>query len=120
MRELKLFLLYGILMFSIFSFASLGRFYISDPVRAGDEMEILATVRNSGSSELDNVNIRLFIYDLGIMLNSHPFDVSSEDTTTGRIYWTAPSNTPKGTHLAKLEVSNDHFRDWQHVYVTII
>lgn len=119
MKQLKLFLLYSVLIFSIFSFASLGRFYTNEPVKAGDELEVLATVKNPTGSTADDVSLRVFIYDLGIMLNSNPFDVSKESSAVGRIYWTVPSGTSKGTYLAKLEVSNDRFRDWQHTYITI-
>ena len=120
MEQLKLFVLYGIFLLSISSFATMGAFYTNEPVSEGDEFEILAIVRNPGSKTLENVNLKLFIYDLGLMLNSHPFDIGDRDSGVGRIYWTVPSNIPTGTYFAKLTASNDRFRDWQHMYVTII
>jgi hypothetical protein len=120
MKQLKLFILYGTFLLSIFSFATMGAFYSNEPVSEGDELEILAIVRNPSNEEMENVNLKLFIYDLGIMINSHPFDVGDEDTGVGRLYWTVPSNIPTGTYFAKLTASNDRFRDWQHMYITIV
>jgi len=117
MKQIKLFM-YGLLLFSLF--ASIGAFFSNEPVSAGDELEILAVVSNPGRQTLENVNLRLFIYDLGIMVNSNPFDVGDRDSGVGRIYWTVPKSITKGTYIAKLEASNDIFRDWEHVYITII
>ncbi len=120
MKQLKLFGLYGLFLLSVFSFATMGAFYSNEPVSAGDELEVLAIVRNPTDTTMENVNIRLFIYELGIMMNSYPFDVDDKDSAVGRIYWTVPSNIPRGTYLAKLVASNDRFRDWQHMYITIV
>jgi hypothetical protein len=118
MKQIKLFLIYGIFLFSLF--ATMGAFYSNEPVSRGDDLEILAIVSNPNGATLENVNLRLFIYDLGVMINSIPFDVGNRDSVVGRIYWKVPKSVPKGTYLAKLEASNDIFRDWEHMYITVI
>ena len=97
----------------------MGAFYSNEPVSEGDELEILAVVRNPSNKEMENVNLKLLIYDLGIMITSHPFDVGDEDSGVGRIYWTVPSDIPKGTYFSKLTASNDRFTHWRHFYITI-
>ena len=114
----------GILtLFILFSFVglnSLGRFYMTEPARAGGQFELYASVRNPSHGDLDDVSMKLQIYDLGIRLKSDEFDINDGRHKLAYINWFVPSNIRKGTYLAKISVSNQDYHDWKHVYVTII
>jgi len=105
----------GLLFVSI----GLGRFYTNDPISAGDEYQLIVNVVNPEYSSYEDVSVKLVIYDLGIILVSRGFDVSKRDNGLSRIFWDVPESVPKGTYLARLTVSNDKFKDVEHLYVTL-
>jgi len=118
MKRLNIFIIYGIFLLAVC--ARLGAFYSNEPVSRGDEFEVLAVVTNPSNDLFENVNVKLYIYDLGLMLTSNPFDIGDKDSGVGRIYWKVPSNIPKGSYLARLEASNTQFKDWRYMYIKVI
>lgn len=104
---------------SLVGINSLGRFYIDEPLRVGQESEMYFTVRNPSNIDLDDVNVKMYIYDLGLMINSNSFDINDGDHKFARINWYVP-NIKKGTYLTKISVGNDYYRDVEHVYLSII
>ena len=115
---------HGILMFAILvlmAFAPLSKIYVDEPIRIGQENEIFFVISNNGNGNLEDSNIRVFIYDLGIALASHPFDAQANDNTVARIEWT-PRDIKPGNYIARVEFSNGerNLKDWEYIYLPII
>jgi len=120
MQSLKPFILVILLVFSLVGVNAIGKFYANDPIRAGQELDILSVIRNPTNDDFEDVNVRLFIYDLGIMIPAGSFDIDDKESKVARVYWNVPNSIPSGMYLAKLSASNKDFRDSKHFYITII
>ncbi len=106
-----------LVMFGVVGVNLLGRSYIP-PLEAGQEMEMFFTVRNPTKYDLEDLNVKVHIYDLGLTLFSNEFHLNDETHKLVRISWIAPSRLGKGSYLARISVGNDHLKDINHVSLT--
>ncbi len=85
----------------------------------GDDMLFFhVNVINDGAKDLDNLRVRVLIYDLGIILQTSNFDLQDGDTD-GKFLFLDKGDIEPGTYLARITVSNDDVREVRHRYVTI-
>ncbi len=119
MRKLSIFLMFLVFV-SFVNPHSLGRFLIDEPLERGEIGIAYITIRNNFNFKLEDVNVNLPIYDLGLRYVSVPGDVSKRDHVVQRLFMYIPENIPAGKYLAKIIVGNDHYKDTQHVYLTIV
>ncbi|MFH1641589.1 MAG: hypothetical protein ABIC04_01685 [Nanoarchaeota archaeon] len=117
--KLKCFFIVLLIFASLGGINSLGRFYVSEPLRSGMESEMYFTVRNPTNDNLEDVNVKVYIYDLGLRLTSQKFDINDGDHKVARIYWIVPDYVRKSTYLSKVTVGNDHYKDSKHIFLTI-
>lgn len=103
---------------SLVGFSPLSKIYLNEPITNGQENEIYVAVNNDLNRDFEDSIVKIFIYDLGTALYSQSFDLQSQDNALARLYWT-PRNIPAGNYLARVEVSNDRFRDWEHIYLPV-
>lgn len=118
MKQIGIFLVL-ILFASFVNPHSLGRFSIEEPFKRGDIGTVYITIRNNLNTRIGDVNVRFYIYDLGLMYISIPSDVSKKDHVVQRLFVYIPDNVPSGDYLTKITVGNDQFRDTQHVYLRV-
>jgi len=102
------------------NFHSLGRFLIEEPLERGEVGTAYVTVRNTHNVEVDDVNVKFYIYDLGLRYSSVSSDISKRDHVVQRVFMNIPSNVPAGDYLTKISVGNDHYKDTQHVMLRIV
>ena len=119
MKKLSVFLVFLILI-SFVNFHSLGRFFIEEPLTRGEFETAYVTVRNNFNTNVDDVNVKMYIYDLGLMYSSVASDVSKRDHVVQRLFIRVPENVPAGEYLTKISVGNDQFRDTQHIFLDIV
>ena len=85
----------------------------------GDDMLFFhVNVVNDGPKDLDDLSVRVLIYDLGILLQTGNFDLQDGDTD-GKFLLLDKDDIASGTYLARITVSNDDVREVRHRYVTI-
>ena len=77
-------------------------------------------VNNHGDEDIDDLTIRVLIYDLGVVLQTSNFDLDDKDTTGKAIFWDVPSDVKPGDYWARITVSNDDVREVEHRLITII
>jgi len=99
---------------------SLGRFLIEEPLRRGEFGTAYVTTRNGFDTKAEDVNVKVYIYDLGLRFTSIPSDISKQDHIAQRLFMHIPENVPAGDYLTKITVGNDKYRDSQHVYLRIV
>ena len=92
----------------------------SDPVDAGDLYLAHVNVVNDGEDDLDDLNVKILIYDLGIVLRTNPFDLKDGDSVGKSLYWEVPGYINPGTYIMRITVSNDDEKDVKHRLITII
>ena len=119
MKKISIFLVFLITV-SFVNFHSLGRFLIEEPLRRGEIGTAYVTLRNDLNTELEDVNVKFYIYDLGLRYSSVSGDISKNDHVVQRLFMHMPNNIPTGDYLTKITVGNDQYRDTQHVYLRII
>jgi hypothetical protein len=109
---------YKIFFVVFLMFGLIGAIRISD--NADDLFFMHVNVNNEGTKDLDDLSVRVLIYDLGIVLQSTPFDLDDGDSTGKLIFWDTPSLYAKpGSYLARITVGNDDVREVRHRVVTI-
>jgi len=118
-RKLSVFLLFLIAVSFVNSHA-FGRFLIEEPFRRGEFGNAYVTIRNNFDRDMDDVNVKFLIYDLGLISVSGSSDVEDDDHVMQRISMYIPRDVPAGDYLTKITVGNDDFRDTQHVYLRIV
>ncbi len=119
MNKLTIFLLFLVAV-SFVNPHSFGRFFIEEPFRRGDFGTAYVTIRNNFDRDLEDVNVQVYIYDLGLRYTSIPSDVEDKDHVVQRLFMYIPKNVRAGEYLTKITVGNDHYKDTQHVYLRIV
>lgn len=99
---------------------ALGRFFIEEPFKRGEFGTAYVTIRNTFDKDMEDVNVKLYIYDLGLRYTSIAGDIEDNDHVVQRLFMYIPENIPAGDYLTKMTVGNDEFRDTQHVYLRIV
>ena len=90
------------------------------PANGDDLFFMHVNVVNDGEKDLDDLSVRLLIYDLGIIFQSRSFDLNDGDTEGKIIFWDVPKNTPPGDYWVRVTVSNDDVREVKHRIITIV
>ncbi|MCH8003445.1 MAG: hypothetical protein IH934_02340 [Nanoarchaeota archaeon] len=90
------------------------------PVSAGDLFFMHVNVNNDGVKDLDDLMVRVLIYDLATIFQSNSFDLNDGDTTGKIISWDVPSYVQPGDYWARITVSNDDVREVKHRLITIV
>ncbi|MBI2140193.1 hypothetical protein HYU14_04660 [Candidatus Woesearchaeota archaeon] len=111
--------LLSLMLFSFANIHALGKYYIDEPFTPGIEKEAFFTVRNTIGEKLEDVTVKVYFYDLGLIYGSNTFDISKRDSTSAMMNIQLPRSVPEGVYLAKVSASNDNFRDTQHVWVSV-
>jgi hypothetical protein len=111
--------LFVVLAVNFMDLSVLGRFYIDEPFERGSVGSVYVNVRNPSNEKIEDVNVRVFIYDLGEFYTSNSFDVAKRDSTVAHLFMPIPKAMYPGDYLAKISVSNDQLRDTQHVFIQI-
>lgn len=119
MKKLTIFLLL-ILAVSFVNLHSLGKFLVEEPLKRGTTATAYVTIRNNFNFKLEDVNVHLRIYDLGLEYTSMPNDVSKRDHIMQRLFMPIPKSIEPGVYLAKITVGNDNYKDTQHVEVRVV
>ena len=91
-----------------------------DPVSPGDLFFMHVNVNNDEGKDLDDLRVRVLIYDLGIVLRTSSFDLDDGDTTGKFVFWDVPYDAKTGTYWARITVSNDEVREVRHRLITIV
>ena len=99
-------------------FGLIGAIRISDPLATDDLFFMHVNVNNQGQSDLEKLTVKVHFYDLGITLQSSPFDLDDGDSTGKLIFWDAGYVEP-GDYLVRITVSNDDVREVKHRIVSI-
>ena len=99
---------------------ALGKFFLDEPLRRGETEIAYVTIRNRFNVELEDVDVKFHIYDLGLWYSSMPGDVEDRDHVIQTVFLDIPRDVKPGLYLTKITVGNDRFRDTQHVYLRIV
>jgi len=89
------------------------------PLDRGDELEMHINVVNNLDEDLEDVHVRMLIYDLGIVVDSNTLDVDDMDNAGKFLFWDT-DRVPAGDYLVRVVASNDDFRNVNHRYISII
>tara|TARA_Y100000310_G_C20171172_1_gene573744 strand:- start:232 stop:576 length:345 start_codon:yes stop_codon:yes gene_type:complete len=100
-------------------FGLIGAIRDNGPVSANDMFFMHVNVNNDGTKDLDDLNVKVLIYDLGILLGTSPFDLNDGDNDGKFVFWNAPDYAAPGDYWARITVSNDDVREVQHRIITI-
>ncbi|MBI2576427.1 hypothetical protein HYV84_04375 [Candidatus Woesearchaeota archaeon] len=100
------------------NFPALGRFFITD-LSSGEMGTAYVNVRNPGSGDIEDLNVKITFYDLGLQYASQTFDVEGRDSVLVRVFMPIPKDVQPGVYLAKISTGNDDFKDSQHVWVGV-
>ena len=109
----------AILVFGFAGFSPMRTIIVEEPASAGKEFSTHVNLRNNLDYDVEDVNVRIFIYDLGLAFYSSSFDMDKMDGTGLWVFGNMPSYVPAGDYLARVTASNDNFREVKHVYIAV-
>ena len=93
---------------------------LSADVAAPGEMIVVTTkIVNDGNKNLDDVRVRVFVYDLNTMISSKEFDVKKGMTKYVAVPLQIPDDAEKGEYLIEVFVQNEEFHDATYRQITI-
>src|SRR3989338_7962178 len=93
---------------------------LSAEVAAPGEMIVVNTkIVNDGNKNLDDVRVRVFVYDLNTMISSKEFDVKKGMTKHVAVPLQIPDDAEKGEYLIEVFVENEEFHDATYRQITI-
>jgi len=119
MKKIIIFLV--LLLFATFvNSHALGRFIIEEPFKRGEFGTAYITIRNNFGTKVEDVNVKFYIYDLGLRYTSISGDISKDDHVVQRLFMPIPKNIPPGEYLTKITVGNEKYKDTQHVFLRIV
>ena len=101
-------------------FGMIGTFYIDEPLERGEVETGYFNVRNDLNKGMDEVNVNLYVYDLGLRFTSKTSDIQKRDSVMQRIFMPIPYDVEPGEYVTKIVVSNDKYRDSKHTYLSIV
>ena len=121
LEDIRVFLMqsHKIFFAVVLAFGIIGMVRIPDFAR-GDIDFMLVNANNEGSDGLDNLQVRVFIYDLGVVLQTDEFDLDSHDTAGKLLYWNAPNDAKPGDYWARITASNDDAREATHRIIRVV
>ena len=85
----------------------------------GNTLFMNINANNEGAKDLEDLKVRVYIYDLDIIFQTNPFDLDNGDTEGKQFFWNIPEGTKHGDYLARITVSNDNVRKVKHGLITI-
>jgi hypothetical protein len=100
-------------------FSDIAKNYGEGYVKAGQELYVDTNFENLGSRNLDDINYRVAILDLGIM-NSVKFDLDSGDHSTERVVLDIPADVEPGDYDVQITASNQQIRRVKYRFVTVL
>ncbi len=81
---------------------------------AGDEVQLTVGLNNDGDKDLEDLEISVVIYELGVKYSSSNFDIDSNDQLSEQVTVEIPENAKEGVYDIRITVSNDEFSHVTH------
>ncbi|MCX6706990.1 MAG: PKD domain-containing protein, partial [Candidatus Woesearchaeota archaeon] len=110
---------YGLYIGRIKIFSDAEKNYGEEYVKAGHELYVDTFFENLGSKDLENIEYRVMMPDLGIM-NAAKFNLDSGDHLTSRVVLDVPEGVKLGDYDVQISASNDQVRRVKYRFVTVI
>ncbi|MBW2976103.1 hypothetical protein KY347_01505 [Candidatus Woesearchaeota archaeon] len=87
---------------------------------ADEQYFMHVNVNNDGEDYLEDLSVKLLIYDLGIVLQTESFDLDDGDKEGKLIFWDVPSYVKPGDYLVRITAGNDEARDVKHRVIMVV
>ena len=100
MKKLTIFLLF-LVTISFVNLNLLGRWFIDEPLRIGETETLYFNLRNYGNTKLEDVNVKIYIRDLGLMYKTTiSTDIQKNDNVVMRMFVRIPTDVhiPSGEY----------------------
>ena len=124
--------LLGIALILPFGFGTLGSVYL-EPTQPGEEASLFVNLHNfqhtsayddapTGSYQgktMQNLGITVWVPDLGIYERFTAINLRGDDRVARHLGVQVPVDAPYGDYLARVSVSNDHFKDTTYVWLSV-
>ena len=91
---------------------------IREPYTASAGDTLFFSVHTAGEKAQDNVKVRAYILDLGLIGADGPFDVGTSGNNA-HLMIDLPEETNSGCYLVRLSASNDDTRRTRHRWVCV-
>ena len=101
-------------------FGLIGMIRGMDPVSPGDLFFMHVNIDNDSGENLDDLSVKVVIYDLGVFIKTGSFDLNDREVDGKFLFWDVPLGTKPGYYWARITVSNDDVREVKHRIITIV
>ena|SRR3989338_4995541 len=119
MRFISIFLLFLVAV-SFLNMNTLGKWFIDEPLKRGETETLYFSIRNGIDKNLEDVNVKLYIYDLGLMYQSPvSASIQKKDHVVERVFADIPLDIEPGEYDALIRVGNNKYKDTKHITIRI-
>ncbi len=81
----------------------------SESVMPGDALMVSSKIVNNGNNDLNDVSVKVFVYDLSVKQMSQQFDLSAGESTTQNVVVQVPEEAESGDYIMEVFVGNSHY-----------
>ncbi|PIO06758.1 hypothetical protein COT47_02855 [Candidatus Woesearchaeota archaeon CG08_land_8_20_14_0_20_43_7] len=107
-------------MFAVFLLAVfIGRIYHDDFVQSGDYFEVFTSYHNAGQHKAENLQLTVYIPELGLYTRSNTFDLKTGDNGGRYVLAQMPSDAQSGWYRMWVMLSGDQYRDYAFNWIYV-
>jgi len=93
--------------------------FLDDYINQGEDVEMHVRVTNNFDNDMDDVRIKAYIPELGVMFRTNQFDIDDKSSEARFLFWNT-DNYAKGEYLVRVITSNEDFANVKYRYVTVV
>ena len=91
--------------------------FLEENILVGNELETHVNIVNRERTDIDNLRVKMFIPDLGIVISGNPVDIEGREKQGRFLFWDA--DVKQGEYLVRIIASSDKTKDVKYRYITV-
>lgn len=109
------------ILVSILAISLLGQIRLFDEyVKPGQEIDTFININNPFPYELEDINLQIVSYDLGIIAERNPFDLLGSDSAGKIVTMSIPKDAAPGDYIIRISAKSRNKQSIKHRFITVI
>ena len=112
---------FSVILISILAVSLLGQIrFFDEIVYPGQELEAYININNPVPYKLEDINIQIVSYDLGLIAERNPFDVLGSESTGKVVSMSIPKSAAPGEYILRISARAGNIWSVKHRFITVI
>ena len=111
----------SVILVSVLAISLMGQIRLFDEVvHPGQELEAFININNPFSHQLEDINLQIVLYDLGLIAERNPFDLLGSESTGKVVSMSIPKDAAPGEYILRISAKAANKRSVKYRYITVI